>query len=306
MNEKEKDLKPTTYRLDETTKEKFKQIASDINGNQDDVMNVLINAYYLQNKQAELSEHKADIDKFQAYVTSIVAMYTSALQANHDTRELVKTEFSTLIESKDSLITDLQEKIKASQQDMLKAVELRNIAQQDNNTLQEQLETLTKTLQEKSERLEEQRETNSLLKNDLNTAKNDNDLLQQENTRMAKENIKIQELQSQLAKLQQDNKNLVAEKKQLSDDLLKQKNEFDKTIKELEQSKVKAVEWAKRDTELAVKEEYSNRIEKYRDENYQLKAENIKLSRYQKNTNHKNNNKSQQFSQTSTTVKTDN
>lgn len=278
MIEEKKDLKPTTYRLDETTKEKFKQIANDINANQDDTLNILINAYYLQNKQAELSEHKADIDKFQAYITSIISMYTNALQSNHDTKELVKAEFNALLVSKDSLIADLQEKIKAVQQDKSEAIELTGTIQQENDTLKEQLEILTKTLQEKTERLEEQKETNLLLKNDLNMTKNDNNLLKEEYTRISEENSKIQEFQVQLTQLQQDKQNLIFEKKQLADEIIKQKNEFTKTITELEQDKIKAVEWAKKDVELAIKEEYSSQIEKYREEIYNLKSDIVKLS----------------------------
>lgn len=111
-----KELKPVSYRLDDKTKEKFKQISAEIGGNQQETMNVLMNAYYLQTKQNGLEEFSGTIDQFQSYITSIITMYTNSLQANHDMKASVMQEFEALLQSKDTTIQDLQVRLTAAKQ----------------------------------------------------------------------------------------------------------------------------------------------------------------------------------------------
>ena len=75
-----KELKPKSFRIDDETANKFKEISVAIDGNQQETMQLLINAYYMQTQKAGLVEHKASIDEFERYVTSLIAMYTQALQ----------------------------------------------------------------------------------------------------------------------------------------------------------------------------------------------------------------------------------
>lgn len=105
-----KELKPVSYRLDESVKEKFKEIAEATGGNQQETMQLLINAYLLQTQKVELIEHKATIEEFERYTTNLQQMFTDALRSNHNMRESVMQEFSATIESKDKIIQELQEK----------------------------------------------------------------------------------------------------------------------------------------------------------------------------------------------------
>ncbi len=111
-----KELKPKSFRIDGETAEKFKEIANSIGGNQQETMQLLINAYYMQTQKAGLVEHKASIEEFERYVTSIITMYTEALQANHKMKESVMQEFDALLKSKDATIQDLQEKLTVAKQ----------------------------------------------------------------------------------------------------------------------------------------------------------------------------------------------
>ena len=71
-------------------------------------MQLLINAYYMQERKVDLPEHKASIEKFEQCATNMIQMFTDALQTNHDLRESVLQEFSATMDSKDKVIQNLQ------------------------------------------------------------------------------------------------------------------------------------------------------------------------------------------------------
>ena len=58
-------LKPKSFRIDEETAEKFKQISAAIGVNQQEALSKLIGFYEFQ------TEKKADIEQFETYVTAI-------------------------------------------------------------------------------------------------------------------------------------------------------------------------------------------------------------------------------------------
>lgn len=111
-----KALTPKSFRIDDETAQKIKEIANTTKSNQQETMQLLLNAYYMQQQKVELSEHKASLEQFEAYITSIISMYTQALQANHDLRETVLQEMDATLKSKDSVIQDLQRQLTAAKQ----------------------------------------------------------------------------------------------------------------------------------------------------------------------------------------------
>ena len=74
-------------------------------------MQLLINAYYMQERKVDLPEHKASIEKFEQCATNMIQMFTDALQTNHDLRESVLQEFSATMDSKDRVIQNLQDQM---------------------------------------------------------------------------------------------------------------------------------------------------------------------------------------------------
>ena len=100
----EKELKPVFFRIDGNVKEKFREIAEATGNNQQETMQLLINAYYMQERKVDLPEHKASIEKFEQCATNMIQMFTDALQTNHDLRESVLQEFSATMDSKDKVI----------------------------------------------------------------------------------------------------------------------------------------------------------------------------------------------------------
>ena len=111
-----KELKPRSFRIDDTTIEKFKEISNTIGGNQQETIAKLIEAYEFQSGKAVLIEKKADIEQFEKYITAITRMFMGSLEDNQNITETVRTEFDALLTSKDAVIQDLQEKLTAAKQ----------------------------------------------------------------------------------------------------------------------------------------------------------------------------------------------
>ena len=111
-----KELKPKSFRIDDETAQKFKDISSTIGGNQQETLAKLIEAFEFQSGKAILTEKKADIEQFEKYVTVITRMFMSSLEDNQNITETVRAEFDALLDSKDSIIRDLQGKLQKAQQ----------------------------------------------------------------------------------------------------------------------------------------------------------------------------------------------
>ena len=111
-----KELKPRSFRIDDTTIEKFKEISNIIGGNQQETLAKLIESFEFQSGKAVLTEKKADIEQFEKYITAITRMFMGSLEDNQNITETVRTEFDALLTSKDAVIQDLQEKLTAAKQ----------------------------------------------------------------------------------------------------------------------------------------------------------------------------------------------
>ena len=111
-----KELRPRSFRIDDETAERIKEISNTIGGNQQETLAKLIEAFEFQSGKAVLTEKKADIEQFQKYITAITRMYMGSLEDNQNITETVRTEFDALLTSKDAVIQDLQEKLTAAKQ----------------------------------------------------------------------------------------------------------------------------------------------------------------------------------------------
>ena len=92
-----KELKPKSFRIDDETAEKFKEISNTIGGNQQETLAKLIEAYEFQSGKAILTEKKADIEQFEKYVSAITRMFMGSLEDNQNITETVRTEFDALL-----------------------------------------------------------------------------------------------------------------------------------------------------------------------------------------------------------------
>ena len=87
-----KELKPKSFRIDEATAERFKEISGQIGGNQQETLAKLIEAYEFQSGKAILTDKKADIEQFERYISAVTRMYMGSLEDNQNITETVKTE----------------------------------------------------------------------------------------------------------------------------------------------------------------------------------------------------------------------
>ena len=130
-----KELKPKSFRIDDVTADRFKEISAQIGGNQQETLAKLIEAYEFQGGKAVLTEKKADIEQFERYVTALTRMFMGSLQENQDLAAIVRTEFEAQLKSKDDVIQDLQEKLQAAKPTKEQAEANEKAAQDEQNRL---------------------------------------------------------------------------------------------------------------------------------------------------------------------------
>lgn len=140
----DKTLKPKSFRIDDETANKFKAIASSIGGNQQETLAKLIEAWEFQSGKAILTEKKADIEQFEKYVTAITRMFMSSLEDNQNITDTIRTEFEALLQSKDTIIQDLQSQLTVAKQLKEEAFRKAKTHVDENNRLNEYLESLKK------------------------------------------------------------------------------------------------------------------------------------------------------------------
>lgn len=105
------DLKPKSFRINDETADKFKQISAEIGGNQQETLSKLIEAYEFQAGKVSLIEKKADIELFEKYVNALTRMYMGSLEDNQNITGTVRTEYDGLLTAKDKTIQDLQKQL---------------------------------------------------------------------------------------------------------------------------------------------------------------------------------------------------
>lgn len=105
MDEK---LKPRSFRVDEETAEKFRAIAQKINGNQQQTMSKLIEAYELCQSMDALPERKADIESFQQYLTILSTLFLNVVNEAITAKNTAKADFVSELSRNAQTITDLQ------------------------------------------------------------------------------------------------------------------------------------------------------------------------------------------------------
>ena len=232
--------KVKSFRIDDETSEKFKEIAQKIGGNQQETLAKLIEAFEFQQGKAILTEKKADIEQFERYISAITNMFMLSLENNQNIIETVRTEFIATLRSKEDIIIDLQEKIKTLKQgketELLKTQEIT----EQYKTLNSELEIAKKDINDLHERLKE--------KDTLNQALDDTIKELKEKLLNASESItSMNELKSK-----------IADEKALKNDL---QAEINNLRNELEQQKLKS-ELEKQQALLEQEREHEKQLQK--------------------------------------------
>lgn len=265
-----KELKPKSFRIDDETAEKFKEISNTIGGNQQETLAKLIEAFEFQSGKAILTEKKADIEQFEKYITAITRMYMGSLEDNQNITETVRTEFDALLKSKDTTIQDLQEKLTVAKQLKEDATLKARTHADENARLNSVIDSLNNEYNSKMDDMQ------SMLsdKDSLNKALTDscNDLKAKiEGMKEAAEQSAI--LRKELDQLKQEHEKVIREQSDLEKQMQQEQTAHEKTVSELKQHEADALERLKEQLQLAQDKAILQIEKSYQEQMQKLKAD---------------------------------
>ena len=261
-----KELKPKSFRIDDETAEKFKEISNTIGGNQQETLAKLIEAFEFQSGKAILTDKKADIEQFEKYVSAITRMFMGSLEDNQNITETVRTEFDALLKSKDATIQDLQEKLTVAKQ-LKEDATLKARAHADENArLNNVIDSLNNEYNSKMDDMQ------SMLsdKDNLNKALTDscNDLKAKiEGMKDAAEQSAI--FREELEQIKKEHEKIIREYSELEKQMQQEQTANEKAVSELKQHEADALERLKEQLQTAqdkavlqIEKSYQEQIDK--------------------------------------------
>ena len=234
-----KELKPKSFRIDDETAEKFKEISNTIGGNQQETLAKLIEAFEFQSGKAVLTEKKADIEQFEKYVTAITRMFMGSLEDNQNITETIQAEFDALLKSKDAVIQDLQDKLAAADQMKEDAVLQAGTFADENARLNEVIEGLNSEYKLKIDDMQ------SMLsdKDNLNKALTDScSGLKAKIESMKEAAEQSAALRKELEQLKQDHEKVIREQSALEKQMQQEQDAHEKAVSDLKQHEADALE----------------------------------------------------------------
>lgn len=265
-----KELKPKSFRIDDETAEKFKEISNTIGGNQQETLAKLIEAFEFQSGKAILTEKKADIEQFEKYITAITRMFMGSLEDNQNITETVRTEFDALLKSKDATIQDLQEKLTVAKQLKEDATLKARTHADENARLNEVIDSLNNEYNSKMDDMQ------SMLsdKDSLNKALTDscNDLKAKiEGMREAAEQSAV--LRGELDQLKKEHEKVIREQSDLKKQMQQEQTSHERTVSDLKQHEADALERLKEQLQLAQDKAILQIEKSYQEQMQKLKAD---------------------------------
>lgn len=265
-----KELKPKSFRIDDETAEKFKEISNTIGGNQQETLAKLIEAFEFQSGKAILTEKKADIEQFEKYITAITRMFMGSLEDNQNITETVRTEFDALLKSKDTTIQDLQEKLTVAKQLKEDATLKARTHADENARLNSVIDSLNNEYNSKMDDMQ------SMLsdKDNLNKALTDscNDLKAKiEGMKEAAEQSAI--LREELDQLKQEHEKVIREQSDLRKQMQQEQTAHEKTVSDLKQHEADALERLKEQLQIAQDKAILQIEKSYQEQMQRLKAD---------------------------------
>ena len=279
MMAESKELRPRSFRIDDETAERIKEISNTIGGNQQETIAKLIEAYEFQSGKAVLTEKKADIEQFEKYITAITRMYMGCLEDNQNITETVRTEFDALLTSKDAVIQDLQEKLTVAKQVKEDATLKARTYADENARLHEVIDSLHHEYNTKMDDMQ------SMLsdKDNLNKALTDscNELKAKiEGIRESAE--QSAEFKKELEQLKRDHEKIILKQSDLEKQMQQEQAAHAQTVLDLKQHEADALERQKEQLQIA-QEKAILQIEKsYQEQIQKLMAEKqAEADRYQ-------------------------
>lgn len=194
----DKEVKPKSFRVDDDTAERFRIIAAEIGGNQQETMLKLVEAYEFQKGKMVLTERKADIERFEKYMNILVRTYMEALADNQHITETVRTGYVAQLDAKDERIKELQEKVREKQSEYEVVLSNHDKMTEANAVMSEQLNEIRKELQDREKYFASIIADKEIVNRTLSETLKE---LKEKNKSMEEEVISAQEIKVQYEKL---------------------------------------------------------------------------------------------------------
>lgn len=266
----DKILKPKSFRIDDETADKFKEISSNIGGNQQETLAKLIEAYEFQSGKAILTEKKADIEQFEKYVNALTRMFMGSLEDNQNITGTVRTEFEALLQSKDTTIQDLQSQLTVSKQLKEEATTKAKTYVDENSRLNEYIESIQKEYNSKLDDMQ------SMLtdKESLNRALTDscNELKAKVDVMVA-EHEEVIIIRKNLANITAERNTLKQNIDEVEKSLNRANTEHEKTISDLKQHESDSIDRVKAEMQIALDKAVLDTEKKYQEQIQTLKEQ---------------------------------
>ena len=109
--------KVRSFRIDDETLEKFKEIAEKTGGNQQETLAKLIDAYELQTGKAALPEKMAAISQFESLTGTLTRMFMASLEENGNLAVTIRNQYDAQLRAKDAAVASMQEKKEAAEKE---------------------------------------------------------------------------------------------------------------------------------------------------------------------------------------------
>lgn len=274
-----KELKPKSFRIDDETAERFKEISANIGGNQQETLAKLIEAFEFQSGKAILTEKRADIEHFEKYVTVLTRMYMTSLEDNQNITETVRTEFDALLKSKDATIQDLQEKLTLAKQLKEEATTKAKSYADENARLNTVIDNLNTEYNSKMDDMQ------SMLadKDSLNKALTDScNELKHKIESMTHDVEQMATVKKSLDDLQKDYDKITTKADTLQAELSEEKAKHEQSITELQKHESDALERVREQSQIALDKALLELEKKYQEQIQQLKADKqAEIDKYQ-------------------------
>lgn len=275
------ELKNRSFRISDETTEKFRQLCNDFD-NQNVAMAALISAYEVQQAKAVLTERQTDVSDYDTHLQALQRAFLHSLELNENAESRIRQEFQRQLESKDSIISDLQERIRKAESDAERATKQAAItaaetnasveqAIKENDSLQEKLNSSDKQVSELSARL-------TSVQSQVTDKQQIIDNLNQKISEAETATKKADEAEARALKAESELNEVKSDVKELKQQLASQQTAAEQSAQVAE----RLAEVAKREALADLKEKYIAELDELRKRVQELTEENFRIKSTEK------------------------
>ena len=113
-------------RASEEAQAKFKALADEMNMKHGDALAVMLNAYESDRAAQVVPDMEQAVRDFNSYVTQMQRLYNDAVVSVGMQKDLARESVRRELQSKDDVITDLQDRLKEAEETVKKAAAIEN------------------------------------------------------------------------------------------------------------------------------------------------------------------------------------